>query len=854
VNGGRGGLGGALSGQRSETVRRTNLSALVQVLHFEGPRSRSELVERTGLTRSAIRRLVGELVGAGLAVEEPGESLGVPGRPSPLVRLEPGSAVGLALEIAVDSLAMAVVGLGGHVFELVRIERPRERSAPEEVVADLADLAERAASLWRTGALVGVGVAVVGVARRQDGFVSTAPNLDWRDVPLGAALAKRLGVSVPVVVANEADVGALAEHRRGAAAGTDNAIFLSGEVGVGGGIIADGKPLTGVAGYGGEVGHLPVNPLAGARCRCGSVGCWETEVGEGALLVRAGRPADGGSRQVEAILADAAAGDPTALGAIDEVGRWLAIGIAGLVNTFNPARVVLGGRFALLHRFFAATVEDGLTRRALAAPRALVEVVPAMLGADAPLLGAAELAFEPILGDPASWFSRQSIHTQQGGTATMNKLSRIERGPLHAKGDGMHINKRRTAALVVSAALVFVACGDDDDSAGGTTAPSGGTAAGTTAAPSGTTAAPSGTTAAPSGTTVAPSGTTAAPSGTTSAGGTTPASGSGGGGDCVVGVSWNNYQEERWAKWDEPAIKEAVEAGGGSYISNDAKSSAETQASNVENLISQGANVLIILAQDGTAIKPSVAAATAAGVPVVAYDRLIEDPGALYVTFDNVKIGELEAQSVLDVVDSGNFVIIKGNSADANADFLRDGYVNAGIPAEGESSDTIKIVGETYTDNWDPALAQTEMEQFLTENNNEVDAVLSENDGMAGGVIAALESQGLAGKVAVSGQDGDQAALNRVALGTQTVDVWKDARLLGKTAGEAAAALCQNPDVAAVSGTAPFTTPGGVEVSSILLQPQAITQDNLDVVLDAGWIDEATLCQGVEAGSVAACG
>jgi D-xylose transport system substrate-binding protein len=406
----------------------------------------------------------------------------------------------------------------------------------------------------------------------------------------------------------------------------------------------------------------------------------------------------------------------------------------------------------------------------------------------------------------------------------MSRLSRIHKGPPHAKGDGMYITKRRTAALVVSAALVFVACGDDDDdSAGGTAGTSAGTPAGTT--------------------------------GTTAGGGSTPASGSGGaGGDCVVGVSWNNYQEERWAKWDEPAIKDAVEAGGGSYISNDAKSSAETQASNVENLISQGANVLIILAQDGTAIKPSVASATEAGVPVVAYDRLIEDPGALYVTFDNVRIGEMEAQAVLDVVDSGNFVIIKGNSADANADFLREGYVNAGIPAEGESSDTITIVGETYTDNWDPALAQTEMEQFLTANNNEVDAVLSENDGMAGGVIAALEAQGLAGKVAVSGQDGDQAALNRVALGTQTVDVWKDARLLGKTAGEAAAQLCENPDVAAVSDTAPFTTPGGIEVSSILLEPQPITQDNLDVVLDAGWIDEATLCQGVEAGSVPACG
>src|SRR5215510_13149173 len=145
-------------------------------------------------------------------------------------------------------------------------------------------------------------------------------------------------------------------------------------------------------------------------------------------------------------------------------------------------------------------------------------------------------------------------------------------------------------------------------------------------------------------------------------------------GDCVVGVSWNNYQEERWAKFDEPAIKKAVEAGGGTYVSNDAKSSAETQASNVENLISQGANVLIILAQDGTAIKPSVASAVQDGVPVIAYDRLIEDPGALYLTFDNVEVGKLQAQEIFKAVPSGNYIIIKGNKADANADFLRSGY------------------------------------------------------------------------------------------------------------------------------------------------------------------------------------
>jgi len=321
---------------------------------------------------------------------------------------------------------------------------------------------------------------------------------------------------------------------------------------------------------------------------------------------------------------------------------------------------------------------------------------------------------------------------------------------------------------------------------------------------------------------------------------------------CTIGVSWNNYQEERWAKWDEPAIKKAITDAGGKYISNDAKSSAETQASNVDNLISQGAKVLIVLAQDGTAIKPAVAKAIAANVPVISYDRLIEDPKALYITFDNVLVGKLQAEAIFKAKPKGNYAIIKGNKADANADFLRSGMEQV-IGAAVKSGD-IKIVGETYTDNWDPSKAQTNMEQILTANKNAVDAVLSENDGMAGGVIAALTAQGLAGKVPVSGQDGDKAALNRVALGTQTVDVWKDARLLGKTAGEAATQLCGNADVSKVKNTAIFKTPGGNSVSSILLTPNPITTANLKDVLDAGWVTKADLCQGVAAGKVSACG
>jgi D-xylose transport system substrate-binding protein len=327
--------------------------------------------------------------------------------------------------------------------------------------------------------------------------------------------------------------------------------------------------------------------------------------------------------------------------------------------------------------------------------------------------------------------------------------------------------------------------------------------------------------------------------------------------ECKVGVSWNNYQEERWAKWDEPAIKSALEAAECTYISNDAKSSSDTQAANVDALINQGATVVIILAQDGTAIKPAVKKALDAGVPVIAYDRLIEDPGAFYITFDNVLVGKMQAEALLKVKSEGNFVVIKGNKADANADFLREGMVQAGLPPADQSSDKLINVGETYTDNWDPANAQAEMEAFLTANDNKIDIAFVENDGMAGGVIAALKSQGLAGIVPVSGQDGDAAALNRVALGTQTVDVWKDARLLGKGAGEAAAQLAKGTAMADIStsvgDSAIFKTPGGNDVNSILITPQAITKDNLQVVLDAGWITKDVLCKDVPAGSVAGC-
>jgi D-xylose transport system substrate-binding protein len=321
--------------------------------------------------------------------------------------------------------------------------------------------------------------------------------------------------------------------------------------------------------------------------------------------------------------------------------------------------------------------------------------------------------------------------------------------------------------------------------------------------------------------------------------------------DLTIGVSWNNYNEERWAKSDEPAIQAALEESGASYISTDAGSSAEQQIADVENLISQGADAIIILAQDGTAILPAVQSAVEQGVPVIAYDRLIEDPGALYVTFDNVEVGRMQAEAIYDLVPEGNYVFIKGNQADANADFLRGGQEE--VLADALEAGDIVNVGESYTDNWDPAVAQRNMEQILTQNDNDVDAVVASNDGTAGGVVAALEAQGLAGDVPVSGQDGDAAALNRVALGTQTVSVWKDARELGRAAGEAAVQLAQGTALEDVADTVEFDSPEGNTLISILLEPLPITEDNLDVVIDAEWITQEEVCQGVPAGRVAVC-
>ena len=406
----------ATPGSNSETIRRDNLSTILREVHLSGPRSRSDLVGVTGLNRSTVGDLVAELVDQGLVREQRGDSLGSPGRPSPTVHAAPEGAVVLAVSIAVHWLTVAIVGLGGHVLDRVRRDRP---GAPPTLDQTLADALEMGRSMLQQPGirdrLVGVGVAAVGPVRSQDGYVHFAPNLGWTAVPMAERIARLFDLDVPVVVRNEADLGARAEHLRGAGVGVDDLIYLSCDVGVCAGIVTGGRPLVGARGYAGEVGHFAVDP-DGAPCGCGSHGGWETVVGERALLRGAGRDADGGPREVDAVLRSAEAGELGPMSAVWALGRWLGIGMAGLVNTFDPRVVVLGGLFARLAPLVREPMDAELAARVMSVSRDPVRVVASTLGDDAPLLGAAERAFEPLLADPMRW-SPRPVAIQGGAMA-----------------------------------------------------------------------------------------------------------------------------------------------------------------------------------------------------------------------------------------------------------------------------------------------------------------------------------------------------------------------------------------------------------------------------------------------------
>lgn len=395
-------------GPSQEEIRRHNLSTVLRHIHTGGPASRAVLADRMGLNRSTIMALVSELTAAGLVREELPRDTGRAGRPSLVVRPESTQVYVLAFDIGVDRLAAARIGLGGTFLDRREAVWLRGSLQPGEVADILADFGRQMVAEAAPGTFcVGVGAAVRGMVRHPDGLVRFVPTIGWADEEFGTGLARRLGLGLPVLVDNDANLGALAEHLRGAGTGCQDLIYLHGDIGLGGGVIVDGKLLRGHNGYGGEVGHMVVNPLGGRPCGCGSRGCLEAEAGECALLDAARRdPNATGRDAVRAVISAADRGDITARAAVHRVGDWLGVGVTNLINIFNPRLVIFGGTLREIYLGSAAQIRSRINTSTLAASREHVRLRVCGLGDDAILVGAAELAFSEILASPLEVLAR----------------------------------------------------------------------------------------------------------------------------------------------------------------------------------------------------------------------------------------------------------------------------------------------------------------------------------------------------------------------------------------------------------------------------------------------------------------
>jgi predicted NBD/HSP70 family sugar kinase len=385
-------------GARFDRVRRANLATVLALVHVDGPASRSALTQATGLNRSTIAALVGELVELGLVVESDPVGSNKVGRPSPVVTPS-ARVVALTVNPEIDAVTVGVVGLDGAVQHRVRrdtVDVPTASDAARVAAAVIADL--RAGALASDVRVVGVGVAVPGLVDAAGGVVRLAPHLGWVDEPFAAVLASATGL--PTEAANDASLGAIAEGRFGAGRGVDDLVFLNGGAsGVGGGVLLGGRPMTGVGGYAGEIGHTLVNS-AGRVCHCGAVGCLETEVGQARLLAVTGLDR-GQADRLDAALAGAEPGSPVAV----EVRRqidFLSVALRGVVNAFNPELIVLGGFLGSLHAADPDRLAERVRSQSLPGARDGVRLVRAALGADRLTIGAAELAFASVLADPAS--------------------------------------------------------------------------------------------------------------------------------------------------------------------------------------------------------------------------------------------------------------------------------------------------------------------------------------------------------------------------------------------------------------------------------------------------------------------
>ncbi len=387
------------TGLGQEELRRNNLSALLTRVHVQGATSRASLTRDLGLNRSTIGGLAATLEELGLVTERQPAVVRRTGRPS--LVLEPQrDNVAVAVDIGVDRIVTALVALGGDVLH----QRQRPHAAGEHdvehVIESTAQMVEEVLAAHRGVRCLGIGVSVPGAVRDSDGSVRFAPNLGWVDQPFTELLSGRLGR--PVFTGNDANLGVLSEHLRGAAVGHSDVAYLNGSVGIGGGFLVGGELLSGARGYAGEVGHLLVDGSSTQQCRCGNFGCWETKVGENQLLVLAGRLPGGGPEGVDEVIAAAGAGDVRASESLDEIGHWLGVGLRAVINVFNPDMIVLGGSIAALWEARQDVVDKTLDRWTLMSARSDVIIRASAFGLDSPWRGAAEMVFAPVLADPAS--------------------------------------------------------------------------------------------------------------------------------------------------------------------------------------------------------------------------------------------------------------------------------------------------------------------------------------------------------------------------------------------------------------------------------------------------------------------
>lgn len=404
-------VGGTALPTSPPTLRRTNLSLVLRYLRDHVSRTRVDIAEATGLHRATVSNLVADLLDRRLVREVGIEYAGAVGRPRRAVALH-GAHVGvLGMEINVDYISVHGCDLSGRVLVERRVSFDTTGSGPDHSLRRLSLVAREATeAMTRAGAVpAGLGVAVPALVDVARGVVTFAPNLDWHDLPLAARLSDALGpLRLPVMVDNDANLAALAEYTSGVAVGTPHLVYLTGEVGVGGGIIVDGRLLRGADGFSGEVGHLPVDPL-GDRCGCGRHGCWETKVGLAALVRSAmpeqayqlpGRPVSDPEERAIEIVRGLAAGDRRMLEAVAQVGRWLGLGGSIVANLFNPRVIVVGGYFATLAEWLLPHAQAELERLVVASPVAQCRFVASNLGFGAASRGAASMVVNRLIDDP----------------------------------------------------------------------------------------------------------------------------------------------------------------------------------------------------------------------------------------------------------------------------------------------------------------------------------------------------------------------------------------------------------------------------------------------------------------------